>query len=292
MSDDKLTIVGPEPTNPEEKRPHKKVNIEALLLMAKYDEGFKERLFADREKVLSGSGLDFSPGEKLLLANISNKQLAANIEEFRVPGVNRNSLASWTKAAAVVLLLTSIALSSYGCSIIKGSTPQGHLIKGAVSDIGQNERREPILCHGLLPRKRLQPPPLIKGIAPDMLISDKPIPDKQIIVHLQKVYFEYDRFDITDEAKKALEANAKALKDDTTGNIIIEGHCDERGTEEYNIALGQRRAKSVKKYLISLGIPAARMTTISFGEAKPDAKGHDESTWRLNRRVLLKKVKE
>jgi hypothetical protein len=79
--------------------------------MAKYDEKFKARLFDDREKTIFESGLDFTPGEKLLLANISDEQLAANIDEFWVPGVTKNSLPSWAKAAAVILLLSSIVLA-------------------------------------------------------------------------------------------------------------------------------------------------------------------------------------
>ena len=111
MNDDKLTILGPEPTAPEERSPQKRVNIEALLLMAKYDEGFKERLFEDRDKALTESGIDFTPGEKLLLTNISDQQLEENIKEFRVPGVTKKSLSNWAKAAAVILLLSSLTLA-------------------------------------------------------------------------------------------------------------------------------------------------------------------------------------
>lgn len=114
--DDKLTIVGPEPTASESKMPAGKLNIEALLLMAKYDRGFREELFKDRKKALAASGLELTAGERVLLTNISDEQLSKNIKEFRVPGVSRTSLPSWAKAAAVVLLLSSLALSDISCS--------------------------------------------------------------------------------------------------------------------------------------------------------------------------------
>jgi len=70
--------------------------------------------------------------------------------------------------------------------------------------------------------------------------------------------------------------------------LVIEGNCDERGTEEYNLALGERRAHSVKQYLVSAGVPASRVDTVSFGESKPAAPGHDESAWKWNRRADFK----
>ena len=80
-------------------------------------------------------------------------------------------------------------------------------------------------------------------------------------------------------------SNAKAIKDNTGwGVITIEGHCDERGSEEYNIALGELRARAVKQYLSDLGVSAGRLDVVSFGEAKPAVMGHDESAWRYNRR--------
>jgi len=118
--DDKLTIVGPEPSASKSKMPVGKLNIEALMLMAKYDRGFREDLFRDRKKALAESGLELTAGERVLLTSISDEQLLQNIEEFRVPGVSRGSLPSWAKAAAVVLLLSSLALSELTCSSPSG----------------------------------------------------------------------------------------------------------------------------------------------------------------------------
>jgi peptidoglycan-associated lipoprotein len=102
---------------------------------------------------------------------------------------------------------------------------------------------------------------------------------------LQRVYFDYDAFTIRSDAKSALRDNAQAIGDhEEWGVITIEGHCDERGSEEYNLALGERRANGVKRYLVDLGVPLSRLRTVSFGEVKPSVMGHDESAWRHNRR--------
>ena len=107
----KLTIVGPEPTVARKTEVQKKTNVEALLLMAKYDKDFRKKLFEDREKALADSGLDLSRGERMIFANISNDQLEANIEEFQVPGITKKSLPTWTKAAAVILILATTSLA-------------------------------------------------------------------------------------------------------------------------------------------------------------------------------------
>ena len=106
---------------------------------------------------------------------------------------------------------------------------------------------------------------------------------------LETVYFDFDRYEIRPDARGALRANAESIKRNTGwGTITIEGHCDERGSEEYNLALGDRRANAVKQYLVDLGVPANRLRTVSFGEAKPAVVGHDESAWRYNRRSEFK----
>ena len=103
---------------------------------------------------------------------------------------------------------------------------------------------------------------------------------------LQPVYFDFDSFAIRSDAKPTLVANSKGIQDNTGwGVVTCEGHTDERGSEEYNLALGERRANSVKRYLQDLGVPSSRLATVSFGEAKARAMGHDESAWRYNRRV-------
>ena len=102
---------------------------------------------------------------------------------------------------------------------------------------------------------------------------------------LQKIHFDFDQSDVKSEFKKTLEGNANYLKDHDKTSVTIEGHCDERGTAEYNLALGERRAMSTKKYLISLGISADRIYTISYGEELPIDPNHSEDSWAKNRRA-------
>ncbi len=105
-------------------------------------------------------------------------------------------------------------------------------------------------------------------------------------VSLERVYFDYDRSDIRSDAAPTLRSNAEAIKKNSGwGTVTIEGHCDERGSEEYNLALGDRRASRVRSYLVDLGVPSSRLRTVSFGEAKPAVPGHSESAWRYNRRA-------
>ena len=99
------------------------------------------------------------------------------------------------------------------------------------------------------------------------------------------VLFDFDRSILTPEAQERLAKKAKYLKDYPDVKVIIEGHCDERGTNEYNLALGERRAEAAKAFLVDLGIAAFRLTTISYGEERPFVKGSYESAWSLNRRA-------
>jgi len=105
---------------------------------------------------------------------------------------------------------------------------------------------------------------------------------------MQTIYFDYDSAVLKPEAKTNLERAAKWLKETANVNVQIEGHCDERGTNEYNLALGERRALSARRYLISLGVNPDRIFTISYGEERPAQEGHDESAWKWNRRDEFK----
>lgn len=101
---------------------------------------------------------------------------------------------------------------------------------------------------------------------------------------LANIYFDYDKALIREDAKPVLEANANWLNKFKTIKILIEGHCDERGTEEYNMALGEKRAKAAMDYLASLGISAGRIRIISYGKSQPADPGHSEAAWQKNRR--------
>ncbi|MDI6699471.1 MAG: peptidoglycan-associated lipoprotein Pal [Candidatus Saccharicenans sp.] len=102
---------------------------------------------------------------------------------------------------------------------------------------------------------------------------------------LAMIHFDYDKYNIRPDAASVLEANAGWLKKYQTAKVLIEGHCDERGTEEYNLALGEKRAKSTMDYLVSLGISPDRLRIISYGKSQPLDPGHDETAWAKNRRA-------
>lgn len=99
------------------------------------------------------------------------------------------------------------------------------------------------------------------------------------------VHFAYDSAVLTPIAQNVLNQKAEWLRNNSTTDVIIEGHCDERGTIEYNVALGERRAEAAKKYLLNLGIDASRLSTVSYGEEKPIASGSNEEAWAQNRRA-------
>lgn len=105
------------------------------------------------------------------------------------------------------------------------------------------------------------------------------------IPELGPVYFDYDSANLRGDAQEALDGHAAFLRANRKLRVQIEGHCDERGTLEYNLALGERRAQTVRKYLVGKGISSDQLYTISYGEEKPAAMGHEESAWRWNRRA-------
>jgi peptidoglycan-associated lipoprotein len=102
------------------------------------------------------------------------------------------------------------------------------------------------------------------------------------------VYFDFDSFVVKDEYRPMLEAHAKALRANRGKHVTIEGHTDERGGREYNLALGQKRAEAVLKSLVVLGVADGQLEAVSFGEERPAAAGHDEAAWAQNRRAELK----
>lgn len=108
--------------------------------------------------------------------------------------------------------------------------------------------------------------------------------------YLEDVFFDTDKHDLTEEARNTLAANAAWLRQHPTIRILVEGHCDERNTSEYNMALGWRRANAVKSYLVSLGISPDRIDTISYGKERPFVLGSNEWAWSQNRRGHFKIV--
>jgi peptidoglycan-associated lipoprotein len=107
--------------------------------------------------------------------------------------------------------------------------------------------------------------------------------------YVRDAFYNYDEATLDDAAQAALSASATWLKgkDGAGYSLLVEGHCDERGTEQYNLALGDKRANSAKDYLVTLGIDAGRIRTVSYGEERPFEEGHDDSSWSQNRRAHL-----
>jgi peptidoglycan-associated lipoprotein len=144
-------------------------------------------------------------------------------------------------------------------------------------------------------KKPLVKPPEVIPPSPEIVKSTEApsepeirYPDWQNIPELATIYFDFDRAEITPEARDILQDNAQFLAKSTEVVVLIEGHCDERGTIEYNLGLGQRRAKVVRDYYIALGVPAEIIGTISYGKEKPIDPGHTEQAWMKNRRAETK----
>jgi peptidoglycan-associated lipoprotein len=102
---------------------------------------------------------------------------------------------------------------------------------------------------------------------------------------LKDAFFAFDRYDLSEQARVALKANAEWLKANPSARVQIEGHCDERGADDYNMALGAKRAQAAMDFLASMGVPANRLSTVSYGEEVPSCKEHMESCWEKNRRA-------
>jgi len=137
-------------------------------------------------------------------------------------------------------------------------------------------------------------PPAEKKVQEEVVAAPKPAEVKEAEVKedvmkeevspLEDIHFAFDDYSLTDTAKTILEKNAAWMRNNPNTKVRIEGNCDERGTNEYNMTLGERRANSAKKYLIKLGSKESLLSTISYGEEKPLDPGHNEEAWAKNRR--------
>lgn len=119
-------------------------------------------------------------------------------------------------------------------------------------------------------------------------VQSGPVADHRTVAGLERVHFAYNQFTLEEAARTILEQNAVYLRSNPGLKVVIEGHCDERGSDEYNLALGERRAMAAKNYLVSLGIAAERLSTISYGEEQPLVKAATEEGWAQNRRAEFK----
>jgi peptidoglycan-associated lipoprotein len=139
------------------------------------------------------------------------------------------------------------------------------------------------------------PPPPPAPVAERPVITPPPIAEDPMTSRsvdelnrdspMRVAYFGYDSAELSAEARAALDANAAILKKYPTWTVTVEGHCDERGTAEYNLALGERRAVAAQSYMVALGIPASRVKIVSYGKEFPFDPGHDDAAWAKNRRA-------
>lgn len=113
----------------------------------------------------------------------------------------------------------------------------------------------------------------------------KEVEAKSAPLAFENIHFDFDKYNIRDDAKPALKSTADSLLKNKSSKMLIEGHCDERGTSEYNLALGERRAKSTRDYLVSSGVTKDRLDMVSYGKEKPLCNEHNEDCWQKNRRA-------
>jgi len=130
-----------------------------------------------------------------------------------------------------------------------------------------------------------QQPPPVQPQRPDTTATRPPVEPAEPAFMAQDIRFDYDKANIRDDARTTLTALGKYLMENPSVRVLIEGHADERGTTEYNLALGERRARSTRDWLVAYGIGSDRISTVSYGKERPLDPGHDESAWSRNRRA-------
>ncbi|MDH3628697.1 MAG: peptidoglycan-associated lipoprotein Pal [Acidobacteriota bacterium] len=121
-------------------------------------------------------------------------------------------------------------------------------------------------------------------------VVEEPVPPTlaQLNGQLQTAYFDFDKFELSDATRATIQANAGLINDNPDYGVVVGGHCDERGTLEYNISLGEKRARAVRDYLSALGVDRSRVRIVTYGEERPADRGHGESAWAKNRRAEFK----
>lgn len=132
---------------------------------------------------------------------------------------------------------------------------------------------------------QVEPPPDVEPPVEEEKTVVEEEPKEVPLPVLNDVFFAFDKYNLTDESKQVLQNNSAELKRASETNIIIEGHCDERGTKAYNLSLGEKRANAAKEYLVAMGINGSRITIISYGKERPFDPGHNEAAWAKNRRA-------
>jgi peptidoglycan-associated lipoprotein len=177
---------------------------------------------------------------------------------------------------AVLLVLAGLVLSSQACAPTSAAKPTSTLPPGGADSSGSGSAGE---------GQRGGPKESSTGKSSLDDLQGGRAPVTPASSPLKDVYFAFDRYDLSNEARTVLRTNADWLKSNPAVRVEIEGHCDERGTSEYNLALGAKRAQAAREYLATLGVAAERLSTTSFGEEIPLCKDANEGCWKQNRRA-------
>jgi peptidoglycan-associated lipoprotein len=169
-----------------------------------------------------------------------------------------------------------------GCLALTGCPKRPEVALAVPSAPGPAAATAPRASMSAVPPKTAEVPVTRPAIPAEAAL--RPSPAAAVELGLKDIFFDFDNSVIRSDQRPAVEQDFAYLKAHPQVKVTVEGYCDERGTEEYNLALGQRRAEAAKQALVAEGIAADRINTISYGEDKPFAPGHDEDAWRLNRR--------
>jgi peptidoglycan-associated lipoprotein len=185
---------------------------------------------------------------------------------------------TWTMLMAVVItaVVVGAACAKKQASVVRPAPPPA-----TTADTGMGTTPEPPP-----PAPPVRDEPIaVAPAAADPAIGSKNLDELNRESPLGPVYFALDSFELSAEARTQLQGAAGVLKQNGTWQVTVEGHCDERGTAEYNLSLGERRALAAKAYLVSLGVAADRLRTVSYGREFPFDPGHDDAAWAKNRRA-------
>jgi len=186
----------------------------------------------------------------------------------------------------VILVSIGMLMSGFGCANKRVASTSGDQSMAAKQSIDTEQVQPDQMASADtssqdVSRSQLAPSASESGSAA-MSKDSAVLPD---LAGLGDIYFDFDRYEIRKDAHSVLEGNAKWLRNEGGRSLMIEGHCDERGTLAYNLVLGEKRAKSAKRYLEDLGIPGSRIQTTSYGEVQPFCKEQNEGCWQKNRRA-------
>jgi len=181
------------------------------------------------------------------------------MEAVMISSLERKKGFAMARSAAVLCWIGLAMISLIAC--------------GGSKQVAQTETEEPEVTQP-------EPPPREEVVTAAPVEKAAPTP-----LVLQTINFDYDKYDLTSVAMDILSINARGLRENPETQVLIEGHCDERGTVEYNLALGDKRAKAVKDYLVTLGIDSSRLTTITYGKEHPLDTSNNEAAWAKNRRA-------